>query len=434
MDFFWVLLLISLSAVFALCEISLAAARKVKLQTLFDLGDVRAKKVLYLQANAHQFFAAVQVVLNALAIVAGMIGESVFTPYVLQLLNWVASFMFADVAAHASMLLQISTVVSFLLITSLFVLFADLLPKRIAMVIPETIAMRFIHLMLASVWIFKPIIWLFNVFADWIIQLFNLPNERDEQVTRDDIYAVVDQSAEQGELCEHEYNIIGNVLDLNQTNITQAMINRDAIVWLDIQESEENLSTLIQVHSFQQYLLCDGSLDKVIAAPEAKQLLSNILAKKPLLDGQQQEFHKPVILLDTLSLSDALDGLKSHESNCAVVINEFSTVVGMVTLSSILNLIALKDDQAIEAQFRQKDNTRWLVQGDMSIKDFQASVIEYEFEPIEAIETLAGFVIHRLKHFPVEGESLEVDGFKFKVMEIQGLAIKQIEVTKEPAL
>ncbi|MCG7534193.1 hemolysin family protein [Pseudoalteromonas sp. OOF1S-7] len=419
-----------MSAVFALCEISLAAARKVKLQSRLDLGDLRAKKVMYLQANAHQFFAAVQVVLNALAIVAGMIGESVFTPYLYQASQVVTALFVADVSQYHAVLLQISTVLSFLLITAMFVLFADLLPKRVAMVIPESIAMRFISLMLASVWLFKPVIWLFNLMADVIIRAFKLPNQRDELITRDDLFAVVDQSAEQGELGVHEHNIIGNVLDLDQTSITQAMINRDAVEWLNIRDDEKTLATQVQSRSFQQYLLCDGSLDQVIAAVEAKQLLSNLLAGRPLLDAQQEAFLQPVILLDTLSLSDALNALKAHPCNTAVVINEFATVVGMVTLSSILNFIALKDSEAIEAQFRQKDASRWLVQGDMSMKDFQLSVVEYEFMPVDSIETLAGYLIHHCRHFPHQGETIEIEGFTFKVTEIQGLAIKQIEVSR----
>ncbi|WP_275442493.1 hemolysin family protein [Pseudoalteromonas sp. OOF1S-7] len=430
MDLIWVFLLIVMSAVFALCEISLAAARKVKLQSRLDLGDLRAKKVMYLQANAHQFFAAVQVVLNALAIVAGMIGESVFTPYLYQASQVVTALFVADVSQYHAVLLQISTVLSFLLITAMFVLFADLLPKRVAMVIPESIAMRFISLMLASVWLFKPVIWLFNLMADVIIRAFKLPNQRDELITRDDLFAVVDQSAEQGELGVHEHNIIGNVLDLDQTSITQAMINRDAVEWLNIRDDEKTLATQVQSRSFQQYLLCDGSLDQVIAAVEAKQLLSNLLAGRPLLDAQQEAFLQPVILLDTLSLSDALNALKAHPCNTAVVINEFATVVGMVTLSSILNFIALKDSEAIEAQFRQKDASRWLVQGDMSMKDFQLSVVEYEFMPVDSIETLAGYLIHHCRHFPHQGETIEIEGFTFKVTEIQGLAIKQIEVSR----
>ncbi|WP_021032932.1 hemolysin family protein [Pseudoalteromonas rubra] len=430
MDLVWVVVLISMSAVFALCEISLAAARKVKLQSRLDTGDLRARKVMHLQANAHQFFAAVQVVLNALAIVAGMIGESVFTPYLYQASLLIMQLFVTEVAQYHTLLLQVSTVLSFLLITAMFVLFADLLPKRVAMVIPESIAMRFIGLMLASVWLFKPVIWLFNLLADVIIRACKLPTQRDELITRDDLFAVVDQSAEQGELGAHEHNIIGNVLDLDQTSITQAMINRDAVEWLNIHDDQHVLAQQIQSHSFQQYLLCNESLDQVIAVVEAKQLLSNLIAGRPLLETQHEAFLRPVILLDTLSLSDALNALKAHPCSTGVVINEFATVVGMVTLSSILNFIALKDGEAIEAQFRQKDASRWVVQGDMSMKDFQLSVVEYEFMPVDGIETLAGYLIHHCKRFPYQGESIEIEGFVFKVTEIQGLAIKQIEVSR----
>ncbi|WP_017446660.1 hemolysin family protein [Gayadomonas joobiniege] len=428
MDLVWVVLLIGFSAVFALCEISLAAARKVKLQSLVELGDLRAVKVLNLQASAHQFFAAVQVVLNALAIVAGMVGESAFTPYIFQFLSWIITGISHDIQEYTVLLAQIASVCSFLLITGLFVLFADLLPKRIAMVIPETVAIRFIHIMLASVWLFKPVIWFFNLSADLIIKLFHLPTQRDEQVTRNDVAAVIEQSAEQGELCQQEQHLIGNILDLNQTCITQVMHNRDTLICLNSQQTQADQTELIQNSQASLFLLDDGSLDKVTAYVETKQLLDNLLAGRPLLDQSSAPFKSPLVLLETMTVADAFTMLKTKNVQCALVINEFSTVLGMVTLEQILNLIALKDSQGIEQMFAQKDVYHWFVQGDMALKDFQQTVIKYEFESVEAIETLAGFVIHHFKHFPHRGDTLEIEGFKFVVRSVEGFSIKEIEV------
>lgn len=135
----FIFILIALSAIVSSSELALASARKIKLQVMAKEGEVRALDVLNMQEQPGSFITVVQVALNAVAILAGVIGESAISPYLQQL--------FGNETA--------ASVVSFILVTSVFVLFADLMPKRLAMSNAEPIAVKMVRPMIFFIFIFK---------------------------------------------------------------------------------------------------------------------------------------------------------------------------------------------------------------------------------------------------------------------------------------
>ncbi|WP_254890267.1 CNNM domain-containing protein, partial [Cronobacter sakazakii] len=163
-----ILCLIGVSSFFSLSEISLAASRKIKLKLLADDGNINAQRVLKMQENPGTFFTVVQIGLNAVAILGGIVGDAAFSPAFYTLL---VRFISPEAAE------QVSFILSFTLVTSLFILFADLTPKRIGMIAPEAVALRIINPMRFCLFIFRPLVWFFNGMANVIFRLFKLPME-----------------------------------------------------------------------------------------------------------------------------------------------------------------------------------------------------------------------------------------------------------------
>lgn len=181
-----ILCLIAVSAFFSISEISLAASRKIKLKLLADEGNVNAQRVLKMQENPGTFFTVVQIGLNAVAILGGIVGDAAFSPAFHSLLSGYLSPELSE---------QLSFIISFTLVTSLFILFADLTPKRIGMIAPETVALRIINPMRFCLLVFRPLVWLFNGMANMIFRIFKLPMVWKDDITSDDIYAVVEAGA-----------------------------------------------------------------------------------------------------------------------------------------------------------------------------------------------------------------------------------------------
>ncbi|CCP04418.1 UPF0053 inner membrane protein ytfL [Erwinia amylovora Ea644] len=152
-SFLVIVLLIAVSSFFSLSEISLAAARKIKLKLLADEGNINAQRVLKMQETPGMFFTVVQIGLNAVAILGGIVGDAAFSPAFKALFE---RFFDAEMAE------RISFICSFTLVTSLFILFADLFPKRLGMIAPETVALKIINPMRFCLFIFRPLVWFFN--------------------------------------------------------------------------------------------------------------------------------------------------------------------------------------------------------------------------------------------------------------------------------
>ncbi|MGL4747463.1 MAG: CNNM domain-containing protein, partial [Shewanella sp.] len=217
-----ILLLIGASCFFSMSEIALAASRKIRLRQLADEGDARAEKVLHLQSYPGSFFTVVQIGLNAVAIMGGIVGESAFRPYFYQFLSpWLAD----------PWLSQVSFLMSFLLVTSAFILVADLMPKRIAMAMPEQVALAVVGPMSVCIAVLKPLVWFFNGMASAIFKLLQIPTARNDEITSDDIYAVMNAGAEAGVLDKGEQQMMENVFEMQTVSVTSAMTARESLVY-----------------------------------------------------------------------------------------------------------------------------------------------------------------------------------------------------------
>lgn len=421
-DLLGIAILILFGAVFAMSEISIAASRKIKLRVMADEGDNKAEAVIRLQEQPGSFFAMIQIALNAIAILGGIIGEQTLTPYTSKLVALVYTGSMAE---------QISFVLSFLAITSLFILFADLLPKRIAMIMPEAVAVKIVGLMNGITYALTPFVMLFNSITNLILRIFKMPTVREDVVTTEDIVAMMDAGAEHGSLQQQEYQLLGNVFELEGRTLSTAMTTRDAIVYFDIKDDSETINTKILEHPHNHFLVCDGHLERVIGSVESKQILRQLLkGESAHLDDsmiQKELFYLP----ETLTLSEALNEFKSAVQPFAIVVNEYAMVVGLVTLKNLMssfmgNLVTIHGEE----QIVQRDANSWLVNGLTPIVDLMKLLDIDVFPKDNQYETLAGFLIYTLKRIPKRTDYVIHDGYKFEAIDVDGIKVEQLLITR----
>lgn len=418
-----ILALIAGSAFFAISEISLAAARRIKLTVLAEAGNERARDILALQEKPGHFFTAIQVGVNAVAILAGVFGESALTPYFERGLGllyqgpWLGTFSMA---------------LSFLAITSLFIVFADLLPKRIAMLAPERMALLTVRPMQFCIVLFKPFVWFFNGLSDRLLRLFGITDQQADEITFADISAVVDAGAEAGVLPKQEYHLIENVFGLESRLVPSAMTTRESIVYFTLQESEDELRAQIARHSHSKFLVCDGSIDKVVGYADSKDLLSRILDNQPLtLKGAP--WIKPVLTVpDSLTLYELLDQFRSSREDFAAVLNEYGLVVGLITLNDVMSTVMGDLVIASQQQIVKRDDNSWLVDGLTPVEDVMRALEIEEFPDDSNYETIAGFMMYSLRKVPKLTDSVAHGGYKFEVVDLENHRIDQLLVTRLP--
>lgn len=416
-------ILVLISSFFSISEIALAGARRIKLKLLAESGDNRANKILHLQENSAEFFATSQIGLNAVAILGGIVGESALRPYFIDLIS---PFY------QGKMLDNIGFIMSFLFVTLLFILFADLIPKRIGMINPERVALAVIEPVLLSIKLFKPLAWIINGLANLIFRIFKVNMVREENITFDDVSAVVDAGAQAGVLLKQEHHFIENVFELEERNVPSSMTTREDVVYFTLGESEQSIRQKIASYPYSKFLVCKDSIDEVIGYVDTKDILVKLLSNQSQILLNETTIRNVLIIPDTLTLSELLDRFRSSKEKFAVVMNEYALIVGVITLSDIMMTVMgdwvapIEDEQ----QIIQRDEFSWLIEGTTPIENVKHALGIEDFPDWDNYETLAGFMMYKLRKIPRPADFVEYQGYKFEVVDIDHHKIDQLLVTR----
>ena len=417
-------LLIAASAFFSMAEISLAAARRLRLRQLAEEGDARAERVLRVQEQPGDYFTVVQIGQNAVAILGGVVGEGTLSPHFSAVLAW---------WLPASTAQTLGFLASFTVITSLFILFSDLFPKRLGMARPEELAMRLSGPMAGCMAVLRPVAWLYSRCADGLFRLFGLSSLRDERVTSEDILAMMEAGARAGVLDVDEQQVITNVFELDTRTVSSAMSPRERIAYFVRDESDAVIRLRIAAEPFSTYPVCEGDLDHVVGYVDAKDLFQRVLNNQPISLKDDSLVHKVLIVPDRLTLSEALAQFRQAHQDFAVIVNESSMVVGVVTLNDVMStvmggLVSPFDEE----QIVQRDQDSWLIDGITSIDDVQRALGLDELPHAGEYETLAGFLMVMLRRVPKRTDAVACGGYKFEVIDVDSYRIDQVMVTRIP--
>jgi CBS domain containing-hemolysin-like protein len=421
------LILIILNAFFSTAEFSIASSRKMKLQQLAVNGNKKAELVLGLSAMPNTFITVIQIGLNIIAILSGIFGEQSFTP------TFAEAFRTIGFAEKFVEPLAIS--ISVLLITTIFIIFGELIPKKLAFSNPEKVACSVITPLMFTLKVFRPFVWFLSTCAETILKLFNVEVKRDEEITFEEVSALINEGAEQGLLEHNEHKIIENVFSLTDRNILSAMTVKNDIVFLDINDTQEDIVGKLIKHPHARFLVCDTSLDNLLGYIDARDILKNILSNKPVAFSREQlkeQGLKTILTMpDSINLLDVLDKFRETRQDIAVVFNEFGMVVGLITLNDVLatlmgNVVSyIEDDQLIV----QRDEKSWLIDGKASIEDVK-KLFNWQVLPGEEnYETISGFLMYKMKCIPRKAQRYEYENVVFEIVDIEGYRIDEVMVT-----
>lgn len=426
----FLIILLILNAFFSISEFSIASSRKLRLENMALSGNQNARKVLDLSNNPSNFITVIQVSLNIIAILAGIYGDENFTPYFKE--------FFAYIGFVEKTQKFLSTSVSVLLITSIFIVFSELVPKRIAFSQPENIACKIITPLLIVLAIFRPFVWLLSKLADLILNLFGVSLIRNEKMTFEEVSAVLDEGAKTGLLQAKEHTLIENVFSLTDRTVMSAMTAKNDIVYLDVNDTKEKINEKILFHPHSRFLVCDTELDNLLGYIDSTKLLHNSIK------GESQEFNREklkqqglktiVTIPDSLTLLDVLDKFREYRENIAVVINEFGNVVGLITLndvmSTIMGNVLLADNETSNLIVQRAENS-WLIDGKAAIEDIKNLFGWQELPGFGNYETMSGFLMYMMKCIPKKAQSIEFNGILFEVVDVDGYRIDEVMATKK---
>jgi CBS domain containing-hemolysin-like protein len=422
-------LLIACSAFLAMAEMSVASARPIRLKLMADEGNARAAQVLRVQAQPGSYFTVVQIGQNMVAILGGVVGDGAFSPSIAAMLQP----SLAEGTANT-----VALVCSVLITTSFFILLADLLPKRVALSEPEGMALRLVGPMAGLATLMHPAVVVFNGLANVLVRALGLPQARDERITSDDILAMTEAGAKAGVLHHEDQQVIENLFELDTRTVETAMTTRQRIVYFLKDDSEALIRARIADQPHSTYLVCDQSVDQVVGYVDAADLFARVLKSEPIsLQGEVGKglLHRVLVVPYRLSLHEMLTQFREAHEDFAVIVNEYSTVVGVITLNDVMStvmagLVGPVDEEEI---VRRADGS-WLMDGHTPIVDVARALgLELaELPDAGAYDTLAGFLMVVLRRVPKRTDTATFGGFHFEVLDVDSAKIDQVLVTSAP--
>ena len=355
-------------------------------------------------------------------------GENILNPFLKPLvISW-----FSVTPQRAD---TIGSLISFIFVTSLFIEFADLIPRRLAMAAPEKAAVAVIKPMLFLIFILRPFIVFFDSIASFIFKIFKIEQNRNNEITYDDIFAIVDEGAETGVIQKKEHSLIENVFELDTRWVSSIMTYRNDIVYFTVDEDEESIKEKISTYPHSKFLICKDDIDSVIGYVDSKNILPRILNSevKSLTNIKDITNTNLLILPNTLTISEALDKFNEAREDFAVILNEYGHVVGLVTFYDVVNTImgdVVYQDQD-EQQIIARGEGSWLIDGVTSVEDVKKVLDIEKFPEEDTYETIAGFMMYMLKSIPKKAAKVEFENYTFEVVDVDNFAIDQLLVTQK---
>jgi putative hemolysin len=418
-EIFILFALILVNGLFVMSEIALVSARKGRLESMSNKGDLKAKAALHLTENPDKFLSTAQIGITLISILTGVYSGEKFSADLKPFLEKIEFFKpFAE---------TLSTVLIVILVTFLSIILGELVPKRFGLIRAEKIARVVAGPMNFLSSFAYPIVWLLNNITKIIFKLFNIKASSDNAITEEEIKAMITEGSEHGTIEEEEKDIIERVFHLGDRNITSLMTHRTEIVWFDMLDTVQTITEQHDQINYSTYPVCDKTVDDIKGIIYIKDLL------KAPPSTVLKDLAKPALFVpENNSPYQVLEKIKQTKIHSCFIVNEYGTLEGMLTLNDILEAIVGDVPQTGQEEYEivKRNDGSYLVDAQITFYDFLSRFEKTEWmnEGEHEFDTIAGFVLHELERIPITGETFEWRGFEFEIVDMDGQRIDKLIV------
>ena len=415
-----IFLLILMSGFFAMSEAAIFAARKSRLQHRANEGDLRAQRALDLSSKPNRFLPTVTIGITLVGILAGAIGGApIADALALQLEKIPALIPYSH---------SIALTLVVILLTFVTMLLGELVPKRLALYNAEKIASGIAGFMSFVSAVLYPVVWLLGKSTDAMLHLLRIKHTDEPPVTEEELLVQLNEGTQAGVFEEAEQDMVEGVFSLSDQRVNAMMTPRNEIVWLDVNDSVEEIRRKVKESPFSRFPVAEDSLDSVLGVVKAKELL---LAELKNGNDLRQIARPPIHIPETAFGSRALEMFRESKRELMFVVDEFGVVQGLITLADILEEIVGAFEGGPQATQRQDGS--WLLDGKLANDEFKEVFNLRHLPDEEEYETLGGFVMLQLGRIPKAGDQFEWNGLCFEVMDMDDRRVDKVLVTSMPA-
>ncbi|WP_161888679.1 hemolysin family protein [Pontibacter russatus] len=427
MEIIILVLLTMLNGFFALSELSIISVNKNRVTQQAKKGSKSAQTVLELLDSPEDFLSAVQVGITLIGIISGAYGGAALSDDVRV---WMLEVGFlAPYADSLSIVLVIG------LITYFTIVIGELIPKTIALSNANSIALAVAPVIKVFTLLTMPLVKILSGSTNLVVKLLGVKEPTEEKMSEEEIRQIIRTAGRQGILAKEETELHQNIFTYADQRAKNLMTRRMDVEWLDINHPIEKIKEAVEASVHSRFPVCDGNFDMLVGVLHAKDFYKFLLSdrQEPLAAFVQ----KPIYVSESMLANAVLNTFKKQKQYMAVVVDEFGSVEGVITLHDLLESIVgdLPDmDEFGEPDVVRREDGSLLVSGSVSIHNLNRE-LKQEFirKDSDDFTTLAGFVIHLLGRFPTVGERLEHNGFEIEIIDMDGFKVDKVLLTKKPA-
>ncbi|MBQ3079674.1 MAG: HlyC/CorC family transporter [Clostridia bacterium] len=406
------LALIVFGAVFTCAETAVISINDSKLQQLAAAGDKRAARLVRLTGQPTRFLSAIQSALT----LAGFLGSAFAAKNFSGILvGWAAGL--SDKIPHSA-LEAIAVVLITLLLSYFTLVFGEMVPKRIAMKNAESIALNMSGLAAFISALFYPLVAILTVSANIMLRLFGIdPNEKDDEVSEEEIRMMVDVGSETGAIDPEEQQMINNVFEFDDLTAGEFVTHRKEVDLLSMDETDEEWEKTIFESMHSLYPVCEESADHIIGILHAREYFR--LRDKSRESVMKNTVKEPLFVPESVCANVLFRQMKKTRNRLAVVLDEYGGMLGIVTMNDLLEQLVgdFDEDQDIdgkeETEIEKVGDNTWRIKGsaDMTEVAQELNVVL----PADEFETFGSFVFAQYGYIPEDGKQFEINACELNI-------------------
>ena len=403
-----VAVLVAISGFFSATETSLSFANKIRIQQKADKNDKRAKTAMYVINNFDNVLTTILICNN----VVNLSCSSIATVLCISL--------FGDIGSAVA-----TGVTTFLVLT-----FGEILPKCFAKEHCDSFVMKTAGILKFLMLILTPLVFLFVKLKTFALKFVGSSGET-PSVTENELKYIVESIEEEGVLEESESEMVRSALDFDEKTVEEILTPRVDVVTISIDETPENIKDIIIENRYSRIPIYEKTVDNIVGILHTRDYLEGLAdGKAPKIKNMMVP---PQFVFKTQQLSKTLSTFKRTKVHLAVVTDEYGGTLGIVTMEDLLEEIVgdiWDEDEEIEHGYYKTGKDEFLVNGDIEIDDMLALFDMDEGSLVSDSLTIGGFILENVGSIPKKRDFIEVDGFKFTVLEVKNQRIIRVLVKR----
>ena len=415
-----VLLLMVLNGLFAMTELAVVSSRRSKLQARAERGDRGARAALKLSEEPTQFLSAVQVGITLIGILAGAYGQATIAGE----LDRILEVAFPALTAYTEVFATALVVVC---ITYVSLIIGELVPKRLALIFPESVASKMAGPISTLAIVLKPFVLLLTASTSGILKVLGVKDRDGSDVTQEEVATILAEGTSAGLIEPEEQEMIEEIMRLGDRPVRVAMTPRHDVFWIALDDPEEVVREEIRTCPYSRIVVArENDVDNPLGLVHKKDVLDALLTTGKI--DIEPLVAEPAFIPQSTSVLKALEILKGSRVHMAFIVDEYGAFEGVVTATDILEMIAGDFDEGHDeeqAWIHQRADGSWLVDGQTDLDDL-ADALGEDFGEHDGFHTVAGLILHQISRVPDEGEVLQVGRFEVEVVDMDDRRIDKL--------